>query len=175
MNKSDVLPDFCFNRITDINVDDVKCMGVKALAIDLDNTTVKDASYHVSDRVKQWVKKMKNNGIPVVIVSNTFIFRAHWISCKMGRLPFVPLANKPKTFALKAAAKLVKTDIHSVALIGDQLFTDVLCANRAGAVSVKVEPMGADKHFTSKYRIRREKEREYLSDFRKNNPTASVI
>lgn len=139
MKKVKGKPDYFYKRITDITVEDVKKMGVSALAVDLDNTAVKDSSYHMEKDVIRWSDKMRKNGIKIVIVSNTFFHRALWFSYKMGWVPFVALANKPSPLALKTAAKLIKTKVNSIAMIGDRLTKDVLCANRAGAVSVKVE------------------------------------
>ena len=139
MKKIKGKPDYIYNKLTDITVDDVKKMGVSALAVDLDNTAVKDSSYHMKKDVIRWSNKMRKNGIKIVIVSNTFFHRALWFSYKMGWVPFVALANKPSPLALKTASKLIKTKVNSIAMIGDTLTKDILCANRAGAVSVKVE------------------------------------
>lgn len=164
MKRDNALPDFRFNRLTDIEPADVKAMGVKALAVDLDNTAVKDSSYRMIESTRAWADKMKEAGIPIIVVSNTFLFRALWLSYKMGKVPFVPFSFKPFVPALKIAAWLAGTEIGSLAMIGDQLFTDVLCANRAGAVSVKVEPMEDEILFASHFRKVRKKEEKYLSE-----------
>lgn len=162
MKKKNAVPDYFFDKVTDITVEDVKKMNVNTLAVDLDNTLVVDASYRVSDKIREWVRGMKNAGVSVVIVSNTFIHRSVLLSLKLGGLPFVAPARKPSALPLKIAAKLAGTDIGSVAMIGDRLFTDVLSANRAGAVSVKVEPIKDEVLFASRFRRIRKKEKKYL-------------
>ena len=158
------IPDFFFKKLTDITADDLKAMGVKTIAIDLDNTAVKDSSYRVSPNVRAWARKMKKEGIKPVIVSNTFIHRAMWISYRLGFIPFVAPANKPSVLPLKIAAKLTHTDIHSLAMAGDRLFTDILAANRAGAVSIRVEPIADEILFASRFRRIRQQEKQYLSE-----------
>ena len=162
MKSRNAVPDYFYNKITDITVDDIKKMKVNTLAVDLDNTLVNDSSYRISKKMRDWVHEMKNSGISVVIVSNTFIHRSILMSLKLGGIPFVAHAHKPSALPLKIAAKLAGTDISSVAMIGDRLFTDVLSANRAGAVSVKVEPIKDEVLFASRFRRIRKEEKKYL-------------
>lgn len=157
-------PDYSFDKITDITPEHLREMGVEAVAFDLDNTTVDDASYHLPAEVKHWIEKIRKSGIKVGIVSNTFSFRAWYLSKKMGNIPFEGLARKPHTLALRRAAKKMKTEPSKVAMVGDQLFTDMLVANRVGAVSIKVKPRGSDKYFTSHFKKIREQEDKYLRD-----------
>lgn len=120
MKQLKAKPDYLYNKITDITVDDVKKMGVSALAVDLDNTAVKDSSYHMGKDMIRWSHKMRENGIKIIIVSNTFFHRALWFSYKLDWVPFVALANKPSPLALKTAAMLLKTKVNSIAMIGDR-------------------------------------------------------
>lgn len=163
MKNKNATPDYFFEKLTDITVEDVKKMGVKALAVDLDNTLVIDFSYRISDESVAWVKTMRAAGIPVVLVSNTFFHRGLWLSYKCGWIPFVIPANKPYKLPLRIAARLAKTNVKSVAMIGDQLFTDILCANNAGAVSIKTEPIQDEIIFASHFKRTRKKEKEYLN------------
>ena len=138
LKRRDSVPDYCFGQATDITPEDIKKMGAEAIAVDLDNTTVKNASYSLPEKSRRWVKNMRKAGIPVIIVTNTFIFRAWLISKKMGGVPFVPLANKPHTAALKRAADRLKVRREKIAMIGDTADKDILAANKTGFISVKV-------------------------------------
>lgn len=137
-------------------------MGVKAVALDLDNTTVGDASFRLPEQIRSWIKQVRSAGLQVIIVSNTVAPRAWFLSKKMGGVPFVANARKPRTKALYRAAKMLRLQPSEIAMIGDQLFTDVLVANRVGAVSVKVDPMGRDRFTPKKYERIRRREREYI-------------
>lgn len=163
-NKLNATPDYFFQKLTDITVDDVKAMGVKTLAVDLDNTLVIDFSYRLSDESRKWVDMMRDAGFQVVLVSNTFFHRGLWLSYKCGWVPFVIPANKPYKLPLKIVSKITKTDMASIAMIGDQLFTDILCANNAGAVSVKTEPIQDEIIFRNHFKKTRKKEKEYLNE-----------
>ena len=55
--------------------------------------------------------------------------------------PYIFKAGKPKTGGYEKAMELMGTDRTSTLFVGDQLFTDVFGANRAGIASVLVNPI----------------------------------
>ena len=167
-------PDYNFDKITDITPADLKIMGVKTVAIDLDNTTVPYSSLRLEKGVKKWIDEMRENGIKVIIVTNALIGRSFILSKKMGNIPFIPLAFKPSPVALRIASFFLDVENEEMAMIGDQLFTDVLAANRLGAVSVKVEPLGEDGWLFKRYfKTKRELELLYLRNF--ENPSGEIL
>lgn len=167
MKRLIAYPDYRFERITDITADDLRKMNASAVALDLDNTTVKDASYHLSHKVREWIDSIKAEGFKVIIVSNTYPVRALYLAEKMGGVPYISFARKPHTKALRKAAEKLEVPVERIAMIGDRLFTDIAAANKSGAISIKVEPMGNEKFFTTHYIHERKREEEYLSNFRK--------
>lgn len=157
------IPRYMYNRITDIEPSDLLEMGVRAIAIDLDNTTVYDSTARPLEGVLPWLESVKQVGIRVCIVSNTYPLRARHFSKKFG-VPAFSMANKPKPDKLIKAANKLGVDISEMAMIGDQLFADVLAANSCGAISIKTEPFMKEKLFAKKFRERRERERVYVKD-----------
>lgn len=136
---SDSTPKYFFNRITDITPEDVFSMGGRALGIDLDNTCVYDSTLNLFPGVKQWLNTMTGAGIPIVIVTNTYNIRAKLIAKKMNNLPYIADADKPDTECFFKACRITGVDVSEFIMIGDQLFTDVQGANKAGAISVRVK------------------------------------
>lgn len=163
----DAYPDYEYKRITDITIDDLHNMGAKAVAVDLDNTTVLDSTMHAPGGVKEWLNNVRQAGFPVIIISNTYAIRAWLLSKKFGKLPWISFAEKPHTAAFFKAAKILNVDISELAMVGDRLFTDVMGANKAGAISIKVDPFEPEKLFAEKFRKERKKEREYMEKRRK--------
>lgn len=159
---SDAYPQYEFQRITDITVEDIGRMGAKAVAIDLDNTTVFDSSFRFPRGVKDWVHGIRDAGIPMIILSNTYTFRAWILAQKLGGLDWLSMADKPHTEGYRRAAEILGVDVSEIAMIGDRLFTDVMGANKAGAISVKVEPFEPEKLLAGHYRRVRAQERAYL-------------
>lgn len=138
-NQIDAKPKFLFDCLTDITIDDLKKMGVRLVAIDLDNTSVYDCSVTPIKGVKEWVKKVKKAGFKIAIISNTFSLRAKFVGKIFNCASYGPAA-KPDTKMFFKAVKDAGIEIHEMALIGDRIFTDVLGANSCGAVSVYVKP-----------------------------------
>ena len=135
--ETNSLPQFFYDSITDITPEDIFRMGGTAVGIDLDNTAVYDSTGILFPGVKEWLKKIQDAGLPVVIVTNTYNIRAKAISKKLGGLPFVADADKPDVKCFEKAVGITGTELSGFVMIGDQLFTDVQGANNAGAISVR--------------------------------------
>lgn len=136
--KNHRVPDYVFDSIDSITPDNLKEMGAEAVAIDLDDTMVNNMSYSMPEKSRRWVHSLRSRNIPVIIVTNTFVFRAIYLSHKIGGVPVVPLASKPHPFPLHIASRILNIKMNKIAMIGDKYSKDVLAANRAGAISIKV-------------------------------------
>ncbi len=154
-------PKFSFDCLTDITVEDLRKMQVKAVAIDLDNTSVYDCTITPIKGVKEWLKTVKSAGFRVVIISNSFALRAK-IMGKMFECPSFGPAEKPDTKMIFKAAEAAGVDVHEMALIGDRLFTDIVGANNSGAVSVYVKPYKRELMIPFYWKKARLDEIEYL-------------
>ncbi|MBR3438568.1 MAG: YqeG family HAD IIIA-type phosphatase [Clostridia bacterium] len=168
MKYTNAYPKYQFRRITDITVEDLRKMGAKAVAVDLDNTTVIDSSYKLPEETRKWIETVREAGIQVIIISNTWFTRAWYLGKKMG-VPFIAPAHKPHTRAIRKAAKMLDVKLENIAMIGDQLFTDIISANKAGAISIRVEPMEKEKLFAGHFKKVRAREREYMKQHRAEN------
>ena len=141
--KSD-MPAYNYGHITEITPEEIRGMGAKAVAVDIDNTSALFGSYTLEDGVREWADSMREAGIPVIIVSNTVGSRAYVIAKKMGGVPFVAFACKPLTAGLRIASSRLGVPVEKIAMIGDKISTDIRSANKAGAIPVKVEPLSTD-------------------------------
>ena len=142
-----MIPKYTFRSLTDITPDFLKCIGVKFLMVDLDNTIATYREQIVSDAVFQWVKRIRRRELELIIVSNSS--RANRIEAFAKELGagFVMRARKPSPVNLLQAMKIAGFDVGESALVGDQIFTDTLAANRAGIISILVHP----KRFTNPF------------------------
>ena len=135
-------PDLTANRITDVSLAALTELGVRGLIIDLDNTVCAYRSPALIDGVREWVAAAKAAGFSLVIVSNNFPDRVGAIGEQLG-VPGVPRALKPLPGAFLRALQLLGTLRRATAIIGDQLFTDVLGAKLLGLRAVLTEPIVA--------------------------------
>lgn len=159
---SNSTPKYFFDAITDITPDDVFRMGATAVGFDLDNTSFYDGTLIPVKGLYEWLDKIKAAGIPVIIISNTYKFRAKRISEMLGGIPYICNAEKPDTRCFFEASEKLGISVSELAMVGDQLFTDVQGANNAGAISVKVRYMAREIVFGIKFLIIRRKEKLYL-------------
>ena len=54
---------------------------------------------------------------------------------------YIYKAGKPKTAGYERAMQRMKTDAQTTLFVGDQIFTDVWGANRAGIYTILVKPI----------------------------------
>lgn len=158
MEKS--IPKYIFDKVTDVTPEKLRKMGVAAIGIDLDNTTVYDCTFRPREGVLEWLSSIKRSGIPIIIITNTYKIRAKIIAKKFG-VPFVALSKKPNPKNVIRAAEKLQVPIESFALLGDQLFADVEAANSCGAISIWIRPFMREIIFGRHFARIRESEKEY--------------
>lgn len=152
------LPKQRYSSILDISPDELRKIGAKALAFDLDNTTVYDSSYRIYRGCLEWVQAMKNAGFPIMIITNTHTRRAKKLA-KIFDVDYIGPARKPAIEGFLEAARRMNVNISELAMIGDQLFKDIEGANRAGAISIWVRPFMTEKLLYFYYKKIRKKEK----------------
>ena len=134
--------------IQDIDLAKLKSMGITNLIVDLDETLRKRNSGTMPESSIEWIKDTKAKGFNICISSNNPFF---WVNRGLSKLLGVPistLALKPFPFAIHHAMWTLRSKRKNTALIGDQLFTDILGANLAGVYSILVDPItGVEKGF----------------------------
>lgn len=133
-------PDISLNNVTEITADMLKKHNVKGLVIDIDNTLTSQDGVHILPEVKKWLESIKEN-FDCILVSNNYHKRVSKFAKQVG-LPFVHMACKPIPFlGFRKAAKMLNKKPKQLAVIGDQIFTDVLGGNLFGATTIRVEPL----------------------------------
>ncbi len=131
-----LLPKFIFPKLTDISVDFLRKQGIGLLLMDFDNTMLPYTTNEPTRELLEWVERMQQGGIVLCIVSNSKKRRVREFSQAYG-IPCVTHAGKPGTRGIREA--IARFDYLPTALVGDQIYTDVLGANRAGIPSIIVK------------------------------------
>ncbi len=147
-------PDFCFDNVTDIDIDFLEWNGIKAVLLDIDNTLTQHNGTEPYDGVREWVDSIKSAGVKVAIISNAKDEqRVRLFAEKLEIDNYIWDAKKPFTKGFGQLTKDLGVDKSEVVVIGDQIFTDVLYANCVGAMSILVDPK--DKKEALSIRIKR--------------------
>ena len=85
---------------------------------------------------------MKQKGIKLYILSNTNKKdKVEAVSNKLD-IPYINFAKKPLRGGFERVKKLLEEEYGNIAVVGDQIFTDVLGANRCKMFAILVEPVG---------------------------------
>ena len=145
-----------FNRITDIPIDYLISMGIKGVALDADNTLSTHHSQTPHDGVTDWLKRARESGLKLMMVSNANKNRVTPFANKLG-LEFTSLSCKPLPVGFIRAARKMGLKRGEVAAIGDQIFTDVMGANLAGVKPILVIPIKVEDGASFKLRRRLER------------------
>lgn len=163
--KHPLLPDYSFDNIYQISPFFLKENGIRALLCDIDNTLLPYEEAVPSDGLLNWIHSMLEASVQVGFLSNNDAGRVGIFNRDLSLFAY-PDAKKPSTRGIKAFIESSGIDRQSIAVVGDQLFTDILMANRAGVgMSLLVPPIRDKK--TPFFRLKRLLEKPFLHSFEK--------
>lgn len=133
-------PDIYVNSILDIPLPTLEQLGIKAFILDLDNTLTEWNSNEVREDIIDWFVQIKAAGFKACILSNNGEQRVITVA-QILDIPYIFRARKPSRRAFYKAIELMQVQPAETAVIGDQIFTDVLGGNRAGLFTILVMPI----------------------------------
>lgn len=139
-SKEHLKPDLYVTNVLDIPLEELAARGIKGLIIDLDNTITEWNSYDLKEEIVTWFKKLQHYKLKSCIVSNNGRQRVEKIGVALG-IPAIHKAGKPRQRAFRQAMMVLGTDEQSTAVVGDQIFTDVLGGKRLGLFTILVKPL----------------------------------
>ena len=134
------MPDFWFDTYDKADADFLKSLGVKGLILDIDNTLAPYEQPLPDERLVAWLESLRAEGIRCAFLSNNHAERVELfnkepgLSCRFD-------AHKPLTRGAKALIASLGGTKKTTAFMGDQIFTDVLCAHFSGARAILVPPI----------------------------------
>jgi len=134
------VPQYSFRELTDISPEFLAGIGVRFLMLDLDNTVAAYSESIPSDSVALWSDRMAERGIVSHIVSNSVRDGRVETFAQALRVGYAKGASKPSPRVVARTMNESGFQPGESALIGDQIYTDTIAANRAGAVSIIVRP-----------------------------------
>lgn len=126
--------------LADVPLDALWRRGIRGLLLDLDNTLAHHHAYEVAPEARAWIERAKSMGFQVFLYSNALLVRSKKAAGLLG-IETAPRAYKPVNFGLRAALRRMNLEPCEVALIGDQLFTDVLAGKLGGLTTILIEPL----------------------------------
>jgi HAD superfamily phosphatase (TIGR01668 family) len=129
-------------HVGDVTPDSLRAAGVRAVVTDLDNTLVPWHGEDVAAEVAAWLDALRDADMRVCIASNTRNLRRLERLAKHMDILHVPgNAAKPGRKGIRKALSLLGSEPAETAMVGDQLFTDIVAGNRLGLYTVLVNPL----------------------------------
>ncbi len=135
-----LFPKLYLKNVLDISVALLQKENIKGILIDVDNTLLY-LDKTLLKGVEEWVENMKKNEIKMCILSNT---NQKDKVKKLGeqlQIPYVYFAKKPLKSGFKKGAKILELPYQQIAVVGDQITTDVWGANRMKMFSILTKPL----------------------------------
>ncbi len=157
-----IRPHLRFSGVCRISHTHLTSRNLNGLLLDVDCTLKDYYSSTFPDTVTTWIHKMQEAGIKLCLFSNGKAQRIEPLAKKIG-LPFIAPAMKPLPFACKSAAEILDLPVNQLAMVGDQLFADILFGRLAGLFTILVEPTTSKEPFFTS--VKRPLERWLLRTF----------
>jgi len=163
------IPNEFHDGFFDIDFQKLYKKGYRLILTDLDNTLISYADEKPTNKILSKFEELENLGFEIIIISNNMPSRIDEF-IRGTSYKGVSQAHKPMLTGVKRAVKLADKDYSSdeIILIGDQLMTDIFCANRYKAYSILVNPI---KRKTEKWytKLNRKIEKKMLLKIKKYN------
>ena len=132
-----LLPKVIAPALTDVDGALLSRLGVELLMLDFDNTIVPYTTSVPTQEIERWLDWVKQSGVQVCVVSNSRKERVK-VFCRHYGIDCITHARKPFSQGIRQCLERYGIPARQAALVGDQIYTDVLGANRMGVTSILV-------------------------------------
>ena len=155
-------PDKYVNNVKEITIELLRENNIKGLILDVDNTLI-DYDKKMLDGAQDWCNNLKKQGIKMCILSNTNKLKKVKNTAEVLELEYLYFARKPNRRGFAKARELLNLEPQNIAVVGDQIFTDVLGGNRCKMYTILTKPVDTRDFWYT--RIKRPLERIILKKY----------
>lgn len=143
-----LLPNEFVHNVFEITPEKLNALGIRGIITDLDNTLVEWDRADATEAIMAWIEELRQAGIRVVIASNNHEERVKRFAEPLG-IPYIHRAKKPLGAAYYAGLVQLRLKRDEVAMVGDQLLTDVFGAKRQKLYTFLVRPVAESDGFVT--------------------------
>ena len=136
--KFSLLPRLMLHDLTELTPALLKEKGIRLLMLDFDNTIVPYTTSIPTPAMEAWLNRMVTSDIQLCVVSNSRKDRVK-IFCQKWGIDCITRSQKPFSKGIRQCLKKYAICPCQCALVGDQIYTDVLGANGCGVYSILVK------------------------------------
>ncbi|MBN1395314.1 MAG: YqeG family HAD IIIA-type phosphatase [Pirellulales bacterium] len=133
-------PHYRVGRVWELTPERLQQWGLRALLLDVDCTLTRYSQGEALPEATAWIEQLRISGFQLCLVSNGMGARIRGFAERL-ELPCVAKAMKPLPWGIRRALRMLKAEHSQTAIVGDQLFADVMAGRLAGIRSILVEPI----------------------------------
>lgn len=159
-------PKLYLNSVKQISVEMLEKYHLKGLILDVDNTLI-DIHKNMPEGIKEWADGLKKQSIFLCIVSNSNHKDKVEQVAKKLEIPFIYFAKKPLKSGFKKAKAILKLENEQIGVVGDQIMTDIIGANRSKMFPILVKPIDEEDIWITK--IKRPIENKIIERYQRRN------
>lgn len=133
-------PNAYFKKVQEITIEFLKKNKIKALVLDVDNTLI-DYDKNLSESIIKWSKELKGQEIKLYILSNSNDKKKVSNVAEKLDISYISFAKKPLRSGFRKVQKKLQEKNENIAVVGDQIFTDIIGGNRCKMYTILVDPI----------------------------------
>ena len=137
-------PDFNLESIYDIDIAELKSVGIKLILFDLDSTLMKSKSGKFSFKTLQFLNDLKANFKLAIVTNNK---NEEYIKKALSQvdIPIYSEAKKPDTRILLTVCRDFNIEPNKTVMVGDRPLSDILGGKKAGMATILVDSISKDE------------------------------
>lgn len=135
-----IYPNIYYSNVNEIKIGFLIKNKIKALILDVDNTLI-DRNKNLSKEIIEWSNELQGQGIKMYILSNTNKKEKVRAVAEKLSIPYEMFAKKPFKKGFLKIQKILNIKPENIAVVGDQLFTDIIGGNRCNMFTILVDPV----------------------------------
>lgn len=133
-------PRLCVESVLDLTPARLRELRLEGLLLDVDCTLKRYRQSAVNPEVAAWLDSLRAAGLRLCLVSNGRARRIAPLAAALD-LPFVAKALKPLPMGCRRALRKLELPRERVAMVGDQIYADVMAGRLAGLFTILVRPL----------------------------------
>jgi uncharacterized protein len=133
-------PHYRVETVQELTLERLRQWQLRTLLLDVDCTLTRYRRGEATPEVAAWLEQLRGAGIGLCLVSNGMGPRIRQFAARLD-LPCVAKAMKPFPWGVWAALRKLQAQPAQTAMVGDQLFADVMAGRMAGVRSILVRPI----------------------------------
>lgn len=131
------------------NIEELKTHGIKVFILDVDNTLISHFVNELDETSINFINAIKEAGIVPVILSNNVKKRVEIIA-KQANIDYFSFSCKPLSYNYYKVLRKYGCKRNEVAIIGDQLITDIFGGNRMKFLTILQTPLTTSTNHSGK-------------------------